>query len=65
MACRFELAAAGGDVYAAPLADGAGDAVLDEDGLELFDGRMLGGLSIIAIGGVKGDEVDVGADGLQ
>ena len=60
-----ELAAAGGDVDAATLADGAGDVGLAEDFLER-DGRLVGGgATLVAVGEVEGDQIDVGIDALQ
>ena len=53
------MAAAGGDVDAAPLADGAGQVVGGEDGLEGLDGRFLCRLAGVAVGWIERDEVDV------
>src|SRR5262249_20952190 len=57
-----ELAAAGGDVDAAALADGAGEAAGAEDALEFAGGGAGGGGAGEAVGGVEGNEVDVGVE---
>ena len=63
-ACLFraEHPAAGGDVYATALADGAGDACGFERALEFDGGGGGGGGAAESVRGVERDEVDVGAD---
>ena len=63
-ACLFraEHSAAGGDVYATALADGAGDTCGFERALEFDGGGGGGGGAAESVRGVERDEVDVGAD---
>lgn len=61
----FELSAASGDVDAAALAEGAWEAGVAEDLLELEGVLVGGGGAGEAVGGVEWDEVDVGVDALE
>ena len=60
-----QLPTAGSDVDAAPLADGAWQTIRCQYGLECLDGRGLRRPAVVAVGGIEGDEVDVGRQPLQ
>ena len=57
---QTQLPAAGGHVDAAALADGAGQAVAGQDGLEGARRRAGRRLAVVAERGVERNEVDVG-----
>ncbi len=59
------MAATSGDVDAAALAHGAGQAVFGEDGLKAFGGVAAGGRAVVASGRVERDEIYLGKLALE